>query len=329
MIRVRTGSRLHFGLFSVPSLELSGWPTQEAKAPLFRRRFGGVGMMINQPGIAITVDFAKRWSAEGPVSQRALHFARTYCEEAGVSEAVHLSVESAGPEHAGLGSGTQLGLAVARSIAELTGQPARRAIALAGLVRRGVRSAIGVHGFDQGGLIVEGGKESTGVLSPLLVRIAVPDTWRILLITPRDLVGIHGQREALAFARMENEERDSGTTETLCRLVLLNLLPALVEGNLDAFGAAIYDFNRRVGEMFEVAQGGIYAHPQVESIVKRLRDLGIQGVGQSSWGPAVFAIADACQVESAKDRLVQEKLIAPDEATITNARNKPATVESA
>jgi beta-ribofuranosylaminobenzene 5'-phosphate synthase len=293
MIRIRTPSRLHFGLFSLPSAHATDWLNHEGAPILPRRQYGGVGLMIDKPGIELTIAKADHWSAEGPLGQRAMHFAHAYCDQVGVLDAFHVQVESVAQEHAGLGTGTQLGLAVARAIAELTNQPERDAVTLARHVGRGRRSAIGVHGFEQGGFIVEGGKTSDECVSPLLVRCPFP--WNVILITPRDLGGVHGPAEIDAFAELEAQEPDDRATETLCRLVLLGLLPALIEQDLTTFGEALYDFNRRAGEMFRRAQGGLYAHPRIEEIVRSLRLLGIKGVGQSSWGPTVFAVVSAGQ----------------------------------
>ena len=76
----------------------------------------------------------------------------------------------------------------------------------------------------------------------------------------------------------------------MCRLVLIELLPALAARDLNAFGEALYEFNARAGDAFAPAQGGRYSGPAVANCVARLRARGITGVGQSSWGPTVFAI---------------------------------------
>ncbi|MSQ95904.1 MAG: beta-RFAP synthase [Gemmataceae bacterium] len=327
MIRVRTGSRLHFGLFSLPSEAAAAWLNQEGKPTVPRRQFGGVGLMIDKPGIELTIERADRFSAEGPLAERASQFAHSYCNSVGINDAFHLRVESAAPEHAGLGTGTQLGLAVARAIAELTDRRPRDAVNLARQVGRGVRSALGVHGFDSGGFLVEGGKLNERSISPLLARHDFPADWHILLITPRDLVGTHSRRELDAFAAIAKQPQDDRTTEALCRLVLLAILPALTERDLKTFGKAVYDFNRRVGEMFRSAQGGLYAHPRIEAIIKLVRLTGIHCVGQSSWGPTVFAIAS------------QEKLldlcnglrvmgVAEDQLLLTTACNHGAVVSA-
>jgi predicted sugar kinase len=68
------------------------------------------------------------------------------------------------------------------------------------------------------------------------------------------------------------------------------MMAALIERDCSAFGEALYDFNARVGEVFAPVQGGRYATPLVAEIVKFCRQRGVRGVGQSSWGPAVFAV---------------------------------------
>jgi beta-RFAP synthase len=332
MIRIRTGSRLHFGLFSIPWAHPTAWLNHEAQATLPRRQFGGVGMMVDHPGIEMTVTQAPMWSATGPLAARALEFAQIYCNSSGVKEAFRLNIESAIPEHVGLGSGTQLGLAVARAMVEITGgQPwgdlSRDNLWLAMNFGRGRRSAIGAHGFTAGGLIVEGGKISDMAISPLLVRQDFPEDWHALLVTPRGLQGAHGLRESGAFADLATRDRDDRTTEALCRLVLLAMLPALGDEDLATFGEALYDFNRRVGEMFQPVQGGIYAHPRIEEIVKMLRRAGVKGVGQTSWGPTVFAIVPSHEIGTVRDWLIR-KGIANEEMVVTLPCNHGAVVNA-
>src|SRR5262249_14312178 len=99
-----------------------------------------------------------------------------------------------------------------------------------------------------------------------------------------------GAGEQEAFAGLAGRSGVPDATDVLCRLVLLGLLPAVVERDLEAFGEALYEFNRRVGESFAPVQGGPYAGPRVAELVAFVRGQGVRGVGQSSWGPAVFAV---------------------------------------
>jgi beta-RFAP synthase len=282
MIRVCAPSRLHFGLLSLPGDESSSG-----------RCFGGVGLMVRGPGLRLTARPAAIWSAEGPLAERALDFARRLAASWS-GEAVppqQLLVERAAAEHVGLGSGTQLALSVARVIQLVGGGQEIDATGLARWTGRGLRSGLGLYGFRQGGFLVDGGKHGPEAVAPLVARQAFPQTWRLVLVIPAGGQGLHGAAEVQAFRRLGNRPA-SGRTDSLCRLVLLGLLPALVESDLPAFGEALYEFNRRVGETFAVVQGSCYATAQVEDVVNYLRRQDVRGTGQSSWGPTVFALVE-------------------------------------
>ena len=283
MIRVTAPSRLHFGLLHIPSEK----DAQHAPVP---RQYGGIGLMIDKPGVALSLAPAKSWSSTGPSAQRALAFAQEFMRHLpSTREEFALTVERCAAEHVGLGTGTQLALAVAKALAIALDLDDLSAAELARRTGRGMRSGIGVHGFEKGGLIVDGGKGPNTAVAPLVAHVDFPKEWAVLLLLPRQSQGIHGDQERAALAHLAKCQTEQAT-DALCRLVLLGILPALIERDLAAFGEALYEFNRRVGAMFSPWQGGIYAHPRTEALVSWLRDRGVKGVGQSSWGPAVFAI---------------------------------------
>jgi beta-ribofuranosylaminobenzene 5'-phosphate synthase len=329
MITVRTPSRLHFGLLGLE--DYSPWADREGEARLPGRAFGGVGLMVQEPGVQLRLTPAPAWGAEGPLAARALAFAEDYAaavrrdqrDRAGPPQ--HFVVERAAPEHAGLGTGTQLGLAVARGLAGAWGIDEPTAV-LARRVGRGLRSAVGVHGFERGGFLVEAGKRSAGELSPLVAHASFPEDWRVLLVLPSQYTGLYGQPELEAFRRLARQP-PRRQTEALCRLVLQGLLPAVLERDVATFGEVLYDFNARSGELFAPVQGGVYGSPAVAEIISFARALGILGVGQSSWGPAVFAVAEdeeraARLSEHIRQRFGQTGV----EVVITRAWNRGALV---
>jgi beta-RFAP synthase len=332
MFIVRTASRLHFGLMSLAA-EGECWPDRLGEAVLPARRFGGVGLMVCRPGVALTAEPAAAWSAEGPLAERALAVARQAAdtlsrERPGVAgPPLRLRVVSAPAEHTGLGTGTQLGMAVARVVAAARGALAS-AEELARWSGRGLRSGLGVHGFAHGGLLVEAGKRSAEGLAPLAARLVFPEDWRVVLAVPAVRGGgLHGAAEREAFAHLMEGPQGLARSEALCRLALLGLLPAAAERDLGAFGAALYDFNRRSGEMFAAVQGGLYSCPEVAALVEFLRAQGAQGVGQSSWGPAVVAVvADEDRAEHLARRLRDNFGLAPAEVVVTRACNHGASV---
>lgn len=326
MIRVITGSRLHFGLFHLPGDGSERWPDQHGVPALSARRYGGVGMMIDAPGIQLSASRADSWSAEGPLAERALAFARRIAASSpGLTSPCQINVMSGAAEHMGLGTGTQLGLAVARALAAAAGRANQDVALLARRVGRGERSALGTHGFAHGGFLVEAGQGTADDLAPLVARAAFPEAWRILLVMPPWGLGLHGGREREAFAQLATPEL--AWTDALCRLVLLGMLPALIEQDFESFGAAVHEFNARVGEAFASVQGGAYADARIADVVHFIRSQGVPGVGQSSWGPAIFAfVADEERGDDLARRVLQEFNLQVGEVILTRARNRGAEV---
>lgn len=327
MIRVTAHARLHFGLLhpAPDDAPPARWPDRDGRLSLPARRFGGVGLMIESPALRLSVTDSPTWSAEGPGSERALTFALRFAGAApDTVRPQRIAVEVMPPEHSGLGSGTQLGLAVARALTITWQLPELNAVELARRAGRGLRSAIGVHGFERGGFLVDGGKGESDAVAPLLVRREFPDRWRVILVLPAAPTGLHGEREQQSFRALSGGKAEVARTEALCRLVLLGMLPALEAGDLQAFGEALFDYNARAGEAFVALQGGVYASPAVAEVIAFLRSRGVAGVGQSSWGPAVFAVVDAdCAEEVA--RLVPERFETA-QVIVTRACNRGAIV---
>jgi beta-RFAP synthase len=278
-ITVQTGSRLHFGLFS------HGQPG--------RREFGGVGSMIDRPGFMIraapgTVDELQC----GPWEPRVASLLARLRAVNPVGP-LRIAITDAPPTHAGLGSGTQLGMALARIVSLLAGEAAPPPEELARRAKRGSRSALGLHGFLHGGLLVEAGHHHAGEISPLVARVEIPADWRFLLIRPRDKAGISGADEVTGFARLP--PMPLATTDRLCRLALMEILPAMIGHNYDAACHAIGEFGRLVGEYFAPIQGGVFADPRLRQLERSLTARNVHGYGQSSWGPTLFVLCPSAE----------------------------------
>ena len=71
----------------------------------------------------------------------------------------------------------------------------------------------------------------------------------------------------------------------------MQLLPALAEEDLTDFGAALAEVQRVTGRWFAASQGGAFAPGPTAQLIARFREAGAAGVGQSSWGPAVYGLA--------------------------------------
>ena len=271
---VEAPARLHFGV-----LDLRG---------SLGRWFGGIGAAAPAPALLLSACRADVLRVGGDNADRAAAFARRFLEHHGIRAGAHIRVHRALPSHAGLGSGTQLALAVGRALADLygTGTDAR---GLARAVGRARRSAIGTWTFAKGGFVVEGGRHRDGdECGPLLVRMTFPPEWRCVVAVPEGLPGISGTPEEEAFAHLAAPPAQEA--ERLAHLVLMALLPALADDDLDAFGAALTSVQEINGRWFAAVQGSTFAPGPSEELVRRMAEWGARGVGQSSWGPTVYGI---------------------------------------
>lgn len=308
-VRVRTGSRLHLGLI---------WPGGGGP-----RRFGGAGIMVEAPGVDLEAEPAEQLRVEGPMAARAESFARACGAD---TWPVHLRLLATPEEHSGLGTGTQLAMAVAKACDSLRGTSSP-ASELAVKTGRGRRSAIGIHGFQHGGFLVDGGKKDAAQLAPLLLRQDVPASWRFVLISPPSNTGLAGVNEEAAFQRLG--EKGRAAAESLCHLLLVGMVPALVEQDLDAFGAALFEYGQRSGELFQQAQGGTYASPMAQSLVNELRSWSCAGVAQSSWGPTILAVTNGIdEAQSLAERIRQRFGDRAGAIKVTAPLNRGAAVEA-
>ena len=274
---VTAPARLHFGMLD--------------PAGIGARRYGGCGVAIESPRVAVALSPrpAEEVIARGPDADRAAAFARRARTAFGLRGGVEVEVREAIPPHTGLGSGTKLGLAIARGVAELAGVSAGPE-ELADASGRGARSSVGSWTFAAPGLVVEAGVRDHDSISPLVARHPMPDRWRCVLALPLGVEGLSGNAEDRFFSLLQADGH--AIEPRVSRLVLTALLPGLVTEDIDEFGAALSEMQREIGSMFAARQGGVF-HPRAAPVVHALGTLGVGAVGQSSWGPSVYGIVDS------------------------------------
>jgi len=286
------------------------------------RNFGSIGVGVNEIATRLTVTRAESLKAEGPCADKALKVARTFATRTGADERVAIRIEQAIPEHVGLGSGTQLALALGMALARLQGLDLDvRDIARG--IERGARSGIGIAVFEQGGLIVDGGRGPNTVVPPVVARLPMPEDWRFILAFDPRGQGLHGKSEVDAFKTLPPFPQ--AETARLCHLLLMRALPALAEGDLAGFGSVITELQNAVGDHFAPAQGGRFTSSEIGEAMNWLQGKGAVGAGQSSWGPTGF-----CMVESptrAEELLVEVRAHRPELGfLVASPRNRGAEV---
>lgn len=276
-VTVRAPARLHLGFLDLNAT--------------IGRRFGSIGLAVNSHHTQVTLSSAEEFIIEGEVSTDTRSRLQSICERFYQSlgkafpddaQKLHIIVEQAIPEHAGLGSGTQLALTLGTALASRH-QLDVDTLKLAQELGRGKRSGIGIATFDQGGFVLDGGLKPQQTVPPVLLHQAYPTDWRVVLIMDPHHQGIHGSSEKQAFKDLPIFPLPHA--QAICHKTLMQLLPALIEQDIDQFGTAVTDIQALIGDHFAAAQGGRYTSPIVAACLHQAQRLGHKGIAQSSWGP--------------------------------------------
>jgi len=258
---------------------------------------GSVGVVLSEPTLKVTA----RRSNETRIDDELVPFAQSFFRAIGEDLKVELKLDSSFETHVGLGSTTQLALSVAKCLSELMGRK-HGVRDLAAIMGRGGTSGIGVAGFEGGGsLIVDGGhrfgqkwktgfvpsdySENTMPAQPI-VKLLLPRHWRFVVAIPKIGRKIYGELEKELFRKFTPiPEAEVGYT---ARIVLMKLLPAAVEGDIDEFGDAINTLQRVGFKKLELA-----SQPQaVREVMEEGLRQGAAGAGMSSFGPAVYFLVE-------------------------------------
>ncbi|TWU37681.1 homoserine kinase [Novipirellula aureliae] len=273
-VRVTTGSRLHLGLLD----------TVEP--------FGGVGLMIDQPVTEVTAVRTSQYQRPNVASHRINAIAENFRTVAGQTELppCQIHVHHQPKPHCGLGSGTQLSLAVAEAMCRLFDVDlSAEQIALT-VARRGKRSAVGIHGYFNGGLVLEGtsNRVNNASINPIIDRTAIPASWCVGLFQESSSpCFVSGQLEQTHFDKLKPASKASQAK--LRETATKQLFPAARASDFGRFAEAVEAYNHASGMLFSSVQGGAYNGPSITRLVDKLKQNGATGVGQSSWGPTVFA----------------------------------------
>ena len=318
-VRVSAGGRLHFGF---TNLSLA-----------HDRLYGSLGVALAEPRVTVTAEPADMLDCDHDVARE--HASRTLDLLNLPGARVH--VDSELPRHVGLGSGTQFALATLAAIAHAHDlEPDVRA--RAPQLGRGGRSGVGVAAFETGGLVLDAGHPSERFTTErpirgewtvpgITTRHTVPADWRFVVVLPDLPSGRNGEDED-ASMRSVVERADPGIADRIAGVVLRRALPAVADGDHVAFGRAVQEIGRLNGRWYADAQGGVY-RPPVGAIVDELGDSqAVTGVGQSSWGPAVYGVTTAEYADEAETaaREALSGLAVEGDVQVVEAANTGATI---
>ncbi len=316
MIKVVSPSRLHLTLIDL-NAELG-------------RVDGGAGITLESPSLEISATEADTIEVIGdPLLAGRMRKAAQALLPAG--KGIRLHIEDSLPDHVGLGSGTQAALSAAAAVNRIYGL-GKSVRELAVAVGRGGTSGIGVAAFENGGFILDAGHKfrDKGAFSPsaashvppgpVLFRRNFPD-WPIVLAIPNSK-GAHDAEEVDLFKKFC--PIPLAEVQEISHVILMQMLPALVEEDLESFGRAINHF-QTVG--FKRREVELQSQPVLD-IMQYMRDNGASGSGISSFGPVVYGIvgsvAEGQKLQQEAQRMLDESL--GGKVLITKAKNRGADI---
>ena len=311
-VKITTPSRLHFSL-----IDLNG---------AVGRIDGGFGLAIEEPNFQIVATRATGIHLPSSVYRDRAAAVLERLQKTHPFPGVHLHFESEIPMHCGFGSGTQLALGIATAVNALY-ELGLDVEAAARVVGRGGTSGIGIAAFKTGGFIIDGGhrfpEEKASFLPssavadigppPVLLRYAFPEI--PLLIVMPNCSRIYGDTEINLFRTLCPQPE--WVARKLSHLLLMQILPALVEGDMSTFGKALNQVQTFGWKKVEIdAQGA-----ELRSTLAFLRESSAFGAGVSSWGSAICVIGEDIEGLKRETETFLKTLPAGGSCFLTRANN--------
>lgn len=310
-VTVIAPARLHMGF-----IDLSG---------SLGRYFGSIGVALNEITTTLSMTAAKQLLVQGPSAASVRQYTQVLCKALKVPEQLQLNITTAIPEHVGLGSGTQMALAIGSALNAYY-ELALSVREIAQLTERGLRSGIGIGVFEKGGLVVDGGRGKSTLTPPVIAQLEIPNNWRFILIFDQRDQGLYGVQEIKAFKKLPTFSEQE--TARLCYLLLMQGLPAVVEKDIDLFGEVITQLQKSVGGHFSSVQGGVFTSLEVAKAMAWLEQQGAVAIGQTSWGPTGFCMVDNEVTADALVLKLKQKFAHSKQLSfaVTSVRNQGASV---
>ncbi|RYG38596.1 MAG: hypothetical protein EON93_01790 [Burkholderiales bacterium] len=286
-VTLKAPSRLHFGL-----VDLGG---------VTRRAFGGAGCFLQHPSTLIRFSPLQTNLCIGegtPDHFRAdLDVALAALQTRFPDAIGEVEILETPDSHTGLGSKTSAVLGCLKSVV-LGNALCVDDDELKRMSRRGGASGVGVHGFFEGGMIVDcghserphgpwlpSGAYDIEALPVKAVRLPMPPSWKVHLMAPRGSI-VSGETERAFFEEATPLAREE-VLQTLAA-IWHGIVPAVLGRDLELFRESLRDLSR-----CGLKEKELQAQPNSRHLLTRIDDIGKLAAGMSSMGPLVYAVSES------------------------------------
>lgn len=326
-IKIITPSRLHFSL-----IDLNGD---------LGRVDGGIGVALNYPNIILESELLPNSDIvvkDGLESEIIYDIAKNVLSKLDIDGGIKFNLVSTVPSHIGLGSKTQLSLAVAFAINYLFDK-GKSVLDLAKIVKRGGTSGIGVNIFEKGGFILDGGhsfgenkqkksflpsRASDAPPPPVLIRYDIPKDYYFVIAVPNDCIEIEGSNEVNIFKN--NCPISKAEVGEVCRVILMVIMPALCQNDIEMFGKGLSELQKIGFKKLEVD----LQPPSIKDLIQFLTKNGAYGSGISSFGPSTYGLVKGLENAKKLEKKTKEylKKNGGGKVFITNVNNNGMKFET-
>jgi beta-ribofuranosylaminobenzene 5'-phosphate synthase len=288
-VRIVACARLHLGLISMHE----GGP----------RKNGGVGFSIENPTAIVDVrssgQLTIRDERPKPLGQVELNeLIRDVEIVLTDNELDPAAITIAGPiqTHMGMGSGTAMRLAILEALFTLHGF-SRSESELVEQSRRGGTSGVGVTSYFSGGMILDLGRASDGLVSTpssqsnrrlvpaiTLATLEMPN-WPLCVCIPTNVRGKTQQEEIDFFDRVLPLSIESSYRS--CYDAVFGIYASVKDRDYESFCRAVISMQTTAWKALEWNEYG----DALQLLKRNLENFGVDCVGMSSLGPSLFCFA--------------------------------------
>ena len=285
---------------------------------------GGIGLMLDRPNVVFEAsNIAKEFKIEAHKYYRESievinEIASKVFKIFNISNKnFHFNLKRYFPSHVGLGSKTQLSLAIATAITKLKNITHLTTSELTKLVDRGGTSGIGWRGFETGGFILDGGHDfgkgkeketflpssASSSANPALTIFThnIPENWRFVLIIPNVKKGAFGDEEISVFQNYAPIPRNE--VNEVSHQIIMKIIPGIIKNDLKCFGEGLKRIQNIGFKKVEIE----LQHDIVKDLLKFFEEYGLKAYGMSSFGPSVVGIVESDSEAEALLKKVQKK----------------------
>jgi beta-ribofuranosylaminobenzene 5'-phosphate synthase len=297
-VRITTPCRIHLSL-----IDENGYTG---------RVDGGIGLLLDRPNVILEVsNHAEEFKIEAHkyyresievINEQASKIFKAFNIS---NKNFHFNLRRYYPSHVGLGSKTQLSLAIASAITRLKNIQNASVERLTKLVERGGTSGIGWRGFEKGGFILDAGHDfgkgkeketflpssASKTANPALtiLRYPLPEHWRFLLVIPNIKKGAYGDEEVSIFQKHAPIPRNE--VNEVSHQIIMKVIPGLIKGDLMCFGDGIKRIQNIGFKKVEIS----LQDDTVKRLLSFFEEKGVKAYAMSSFGPSIVAITESDQ----------------------------------